>query len=540
MKKSVIFVISSIFAAVSFTACTADDNIVEQTPTFTNNNIEKPVSDAKVTASGIVRVETKKNFTRGNAGELNPEDIIIRQVSESEAKMMLQDGGGKSTFYMYQWVTLNYRCNTADGTQKDLSELVVWPYRNYGFVETNPAAEQLVIGCHSTITSNAQCPSNFSNMSSLGEINMLALFAHAWSQNALVVVPDYEGYGSTASIPHPYCNRELTAEQVVTGVKAGLSYYESNVTKMDPNWSGVAIGYSQGGAVAAGVLRYCQEHNETSLRLKGAVCGDGPYDPLATLKRYIAMDKLYMPVAPTLLLKGAVDTDPDMMALGCKYEDFVTDKFFQTGIFDMIRDKQATTDDIQAALLNHSFEYGDEGGFTMRAQSNDGFLPYTKSNATDSKGKKRTFELENGKGYNYCTVDQCLKPEVIEYFRNGTISGDVPEAKLKALEKAMAKNALTAGGFTPGNGFTFFHSIGDEVVPYCNFESVRNTWGVNSITALSYQSETTLHVATGTAFFLDYCGNLVNEILKGEWAPREETVGGHFWKDGSKKLGVRV
>jgi pimeloyl-ACP methyl ester carboxylesterase len=540
MKKSVIIVISSIFAAVSFTACTADDNIVEQTPTFTNNNIENPVSDAKVTASGIVRAETKKNFTRGNAGELNPEDIIIRQVSESEAKMMLQNGGGKSTFYMYQWVTLNYRCNTADGTQKDLSELVVWPYRNYGFVETNPAAEQLVIGCHSTITSNAQCPSNFSNMSSLGEINMLALFAHAWSQNALVVVPDYEGYGSTASIPHPYCNRELTAEQVVTGVKAGLSYYESNVTKMDPNWSGVAIGYSQGGAVAAGVLRYCQEHNETSLRLKGAVCGDGPYDPLATLKRYIAMDKLYMPVAPTLLLKGAVDTDPDMMALGCKYEDFVTDKFFQTGIFDMIRDKQATTDDIQAALLNHSFEYGDEGGFTMRAQSNDGFLPYTKSNATDSKGKKRTFELENGKGYNYCTVDQCLKPEVIEYFRNGTISGDVPEAKLKALEKAMAKNALTAGGFTPGNGFTFFHSIGDEVVPYCNFESVRNTWGVNSITALSYQSETTLHVATGTAFFLDYCGNLVNEILKGEWAPREETVGGHFWKDGSKKLGVRV
>ena len=528
IKKSVIFVISSIFAAVSFTACTADDNIVEQAPTFINNN-EHPVSDVKVTASGIVSVEAKKSFARGNNGELKPADFNIRQLSASEAEMMLQADGGKSTFYMYQWVTLNYRCNTADGSQKDLSELVVWPYRNYGFWESTPAAEQLVIGCHSTITSNEQCPSNFSNMSSLGEINMLALFANTWSQNALVVVPDYEGYGSTASIPHPYCNRELTAEQVVTGAKAGLKYYEENVTKMDPKWSGVAIGYSQGGAVAAGVLRYCQEHNETSLRLKGAVCGDGPYDPLATLKRYIAMDKLYMPVAPSLLLKGAVDTDPDMIALDCKYEDFVTDKFFQTGIFDMIRDKKMTTDDIQAALLKHSFEYGDEGGFTMRAQSNDGFLPYTKSNATDSKGKKRSFELENGKGYNYCTVDQCLKPEVIEYFRNGTISGDVPEAKLKALEKAMAKNALTAGGFTPAKGFTFFHSIGDEVVPYCNFESVRNTWGVNSIIALSYQSETTLHVATGTAFFLKYCGSLVDEILNDKWSPREETVGDHFW-----------
>ena len=90
-------------------------------------------------------------------------------------------------------------------------------------------------------------------------------------------------------------------------------------------------------------------------------------------------------------------------------------------------------------------------------------------------------------------------------------------------------NALTAGKYKPGNGFTFFHSIGDEVVPYCNFESVRNTWGVNNIVALSYQSKTTLHVATGTSFFLFYCGDLVDEILKGKWAPREDTVGGEIW-----------
>ena len=92
IKKSVIIVISSIFAAVSFTACTADDEIVEQTPTFTNNNREYPVSDVKVMASGIVRVESKRNFTRGNVGELKPEDFNITQVSESEAKMMLQNG----------------------------------------------------------------------------------------------------------------------------------------------------------------------------------------------------------------------------------------------------------------------------------------------------------------------------------------------------------------------------------------------------------------------------------------------------------------
>ena len=522
IKKSMLFIIGSIFAAVSFTACTANEDNIVQTSVLPDSDY--PVSNVRVMASGYMKTEVN-HLAQAHDSEPRLEDYRFQQLSEEEANSMLLKGEGtEGTGIIYRWITLNYRCITADGTEKELSELVVWPHR---FIDISP--DQLVIGCHSTITSDAQCPSNFSNLPTLGEINMLALFSSSLSQNALVIVPDYEGYGSTSDYPHPYCNRELTAEQVVTGAKAALSYFEQNVKKMDDGWSGVAIGYSQGGAVAAGVMRYCQEHNETSLRLKGTVCGDGPYDPLATLKRYIDMDKFYMPVAPAMLLKGAVDTDPDMMALNCSYQDFVTDKFYQTGIFDMIQNKQMTTDNIQAALLDHSFNHGDDGGFVMRAQSNDGFLPYTQSNLYDGNGKKRSFELENGKGYNYCTADQCLKPEVIAYFRDGIISGDVPEAKLKALEHALAKNALTDGNYTPGSGFTFFHSIGDEVVPYCNFESVRNTWGINSIVALTYQSNTTLHVATGTSFFLSYCGSLVDEILKDKWAPREETVGGGLW-----------
>lgn len=527
IKHSALFIIGSIFAAISFTACTADDAINEQVQTPTNSDF--PVSNVRVVESGYVSINADaKALTRGDVNDFKPQDLKIKHLTEAEAeaKIKLQgEAGDDGTGIIYKWITLNYLCKTVDGTQKELSELIVWPHKLWWDITPS----QLVIGCHSTITSNEQRPTNFSNMSSAGEINMLALFSSALSQNALVIVPDYEGYGSTANYPHPYCNRDLTAEQVVTGVKAGLSYFEKNVTAMKDSWSSVAIGYSQGGAVAAGVLRYCQEHNETSLRLKGAVCGDGPYDPLATLKRYIEMDKLYMPVAPSLLLKGAVDTDPDMIALDCKCEDFVTEEFFNTGIFQMIADKQMNTDEIQAALLEHSLLYGDDGGFVMRALSNDGFLPYTESNLKDASGKKRSFELENGKGYNYCTVDQCLKPGVIAYFRDGTITGELPEAKLKALENAMAKNQLTAGNYTPGKGFTFFHSVGDEIVPFCNFESVRNNWGIGDIVALSYQSNTTLHLATGIAFYLYYCGDLVDEILDDKWAPREETVGHGLW-----------
>ena len=523
IKTSVLLTIGSIFAAISFSACSDDFDSTEQASIPSSSSY--PVSDVHVMASGYVRtISNTKALGHSNINELKPEDFIITPVSEAEVKGLNtgEAGDDGSVIGVYKWVTLLYRCKTADGTLKDLSELIVWPYGV--FKEATPS--QLVIGCHSTITSDEQRPTNFSNMSSLGEINMLALFSSALSQKALVIVPDYEGYGSTADIPHPYCNRELTAEQVVTGVKAGLSWFEDQVTKMDDNWSAVSIGYSQGGAVSAGVLRYCQEHGESSLRLKGAVCGDGPYDPLATLKRYIAMDQLFMPVAPAMLLKGAVDTDKDMQAAGCTYQDFVTDKFYQTGIFDMIKNKQKTTDDIQAALLDHSLMFGDDGGFVMKAMTSEGFFPYTQKNLVDScSGKKRDFKLENGRGFNYCTVDQCLKPGVIAYFRDGTITSEVPEAKLKALENSLAKNALTADHFMPGKGFTFFHSTGDEVVPYCNLESVRNTWGVDDIKLLSFESYFQLHVATGTLFFTWYCGSLVDEILNDKWTPSEQVVG---------------
>ena len=512
-----------IFAAVGFTACSDDDVLKD----IKSNSISAnaPVQDVQVMQTGYMSAEMSSTaLTRAAQGaELTPEDIKVTQLTEQQVNAfdMNKDGkGGKSSFFMYKWATLRYKCNTADGTQKNLSELVVWPYR---FGDRTPS--QLIIGCHSTITSDAERPTNFSEHSSASEMNMLALFANGLSQNALVVVPDYEGYGSTASYAHPYCNRELTAEQVVTGTKAALSWFESKVVKMSDSWSAVAIGYSQGGAVAAGVMRYCQQHGESSLRLKGAVCGDGPYDPLATLKRYIATDKLYMPVAPALLLKGMVDTDRDMKLLGCTYQDFVTDNFFQTGIFDMIQSKQKSTDDIQDAMLKHSYLYGDKGGFTMMAMTSDGFKPYTPANSKKSNGRTYSYKLANGKGYNYCTVDQCFKPGVIAYFRDGVVTGDVPEAKLKALENALAKNRLTEGDFVPNRNFTFFHSVGDEVVPFCNYESVRSAWGSNIIKGVAYQSNTTLHVGTGETFFTTYCGSLVGEIFNDKWSACETTAG---------------
>ncbi len=448
-------------------------------------------------------------------GEVNFANSMTRSAN------IVEKGGVSKLFYQYKWATLRYEARTADGTKKMLSELLIWPTSAEG--DFHP--KTYIVGCHSTITSDAERPTNLKNQGYDYEANMFALFSNKLSQKALVVVPDYEGYGITSHLPHPYCNRELTAEQVVEGATQALEWFEANQQTMDPNWQSVAVGYSQGGAVAAGFYRYCLEHNRRDLRMKGAVCGDGPYAPLATLKQYIQDNKLYMPVAPTLLLKGAVDTNPEMKRLGCTYQDFVNEKFYETGIFQWLDGKQLSTTDIQKRLLQHSFEHGDEGGFTMMCATGSEFMPYTKSNAKDVRGKARRFNTANGKGMNFCATTEVLKPAVIEYFQTGKVTGDVPAAKLKALEQALAENDLTYGCFRPSAGFTFFHSTRDEVVPYCNYQEVSRTWGTNSIQGQIYNSGTCLHVNSGTVFFLKRCGAPVDDILKDKWQSGEKNIG---------------
>lgn len=440
--------------------------------------------------------------------------------------------GGTGYAQNAKWVTIRYKSTSVDGSTKDLSELIVYPYNR---IRKNPNPKNLIIGCHCTITSNAERPSNFSNLSFKTDVSMLALKFAATDRNCLVVIPDYEGYGSTHGDPHPYCNRDVTAKQVVDGAKAAVAWYEENEKKMADGWSAIPVGYSQGGAVAAGTLRYFINYDGQDLRMYGAVCGDGPYDPLATLKTYIERDRLYMPVAPALLLKGAVDTNKGLKALGCTYKDFVTDDFYNTGIFDWLQKKNMTTDDIQTELLKISKAY--KGGFKMYcwSKTDDMFMLYDPENA-----EGRNWDLSNGNAMSYCTVDQCFKPGVIAFFKDGSIKGDVPENKLKALEQALKENSLHYGNYVPDIGayssggterYTLFHSTGDEVVPFSNMESVKNKWGADKLKAISYDAGTYLHVGTGAAFYVSYVGPLVDELLADhdKWATGEYKITGRFY-----------
>ena len=498
------------------------------------------LNDVEVTDSGVIStLDLLQDVIDDHSMLEDRDDSLYTEwgasqyaIIDSQNKARTRDGdgwdgsGGTGYAQKAKWVTIRYKSKSVDGSTKDFSELIVFPYERFTL---NPHPSHLIIGCHCTITSNKERPTNFSKLSFRTDVSMLALnfAASTLLERCLVVIPDYEGYGSTHADPHPYCNRDVTAKQVVDGAKAAVAWYEKHEKSMAPNWKSVCVGYSQGGAVAAGTLRYyLSTPGENGLKMAGAVCGDGPYDPLATLKTYIERDRLYMPVAPALLLKGAIDTNKGLKSLGCTYKDFVTDDFYNTGIFDWLEKKEFTTDEIQTKLLNHSAFI--PGGFTMMcwSKTDKKFMPHDIHNYAGRK-----WDVSNGNGMSYCTVDQCFKPGVIAYFKDGSILGDVDEKKLKALEQALKENSMYDGNYTPHPGasayaasterFTLFHSTGDEVVPVSNMESVRKVWGTDNFHSVSYEAGTYLHVGTGASFYVRYAVPLVNEILYDKWQTGE-------------------
>lgn len=444
---------------------------------------------------------------------------------------------GKNRLLGYKYVTIRYPSVDATGQKIMLSELVVFPYNS---VWPNPHPDNLVIGCHVTITSNKERPTNYDTNSFTTDVGMLACHASSNSgsveKEALVVIPDYEGYGVTQGNPHPYLYQSLTARQVVDGAEAAVLWYEKTQKSMDDDWKAYSVGYSQGGSVAMAVHKHIQQSQNSTLKSRfiGSVCGDGPYSPLATIKDYISTQKVYMPVAIGLILKGMCDVNPYMKGK-FQMEDFLTPGFMASGIKQWIANKNYTTDDIQDKLRDYSRNSSD---FTVMAQTKEGgYLPYKEANMTyEVNGKKVNREWRDAdKPMScYCEIGEVLRPEVIQYFATGSTTTEYA-TRCMALESALKMNDLTEG-WTPSGAVIMFHSTKDEVVPFANYESaMRGFNGLDNVKGIRYVTATFTHVSTGKSFYAWYESSYAAALLNGGWKKYaneyEETgiPGIHVW-----------
>ena len=167
----------------------------------------------------------------------------------------------------------------------------------------------IVIANHYTMTSDAEVPSNMLSMESI-----FAMKGYA------VIMPDYVGYGLSRHEVHPYLhwrNAAQTAIDLLNRMPSLLDYYGYSY----PN-DVVVTGYSQGAAVALGVVRMLEEQGETTPWIvRKLYAGAGPYDPAATYLYSVERDTMGIPAAIPLIVMGLSDA----YDLGFELEDFFLD-----------------------------------------------------------------------------------------------------------------------------------------------------------------------------------------------------------------------
>lgn len=183
----------------------------------------------------------------------------------------------------------------------------------------------IMIGCHYTITSDIEAPSNMLSMESL-----FAMKGYA------VIMPDYVGYGLSRDKVHPYLHwrsAAKTAVDLLNCMPELLEYYGYSYP-IDV----VVTGYSQGGAVALGVTRMLEELDSMWI-VRKLYAGAGPYDPAGTYLYSMERNEMGIPAAIPLIVMGLSDAyelefeleDFFLEPLLSNYEEWVLSKEYTVG-----------------------------------------------------------------------------------------------------------------------------------------------------------------------------------------------------------------
>lgn len=267
----------------------------------------------------------------------------------------------------------------------------------------------VLMNCHATISNDAYCPT--------GTDPQMSQVSYMTSENAMVVCPDYIGFGKSKETIHPYMCQTLTARNVLDCYKAAINEALSLGIKFADNCYTLNAGYSQGGGVALAFHRYMEkeasEADKALVNLRESLCGAGTYNMLSIVDEYEKMpaEKMTYPSIVPYLLSGYLQTYGESVLHGLKMEDFLTESILKSGIIEKIEAKQTNIDDINAEILAY---YGGKCSF-------------------------------------YDMVSEEYKD------RNSVI--------YRALHKALSMNNLLED-WTPAHPITFYHFTNDEVVPY--------------------------------------------------------------------------
>ncbi len=462
---------------------------------------------------------------RAGAQDIAPSQSLKKVKTENE-----------STIYSFNYPSVNAR-----GEETVLSSaLIAW---TPSFRHDDDSIESVHIFCHVTITDDKERPSASQSLrdrqlltTMIGRNYKLLSKQGDYVSRAIIIAPDYEGYGVTKTSPHPYLSQRLTARQVTDAVTYGMQLYRKAVEEgsqlaMKSDWRTFAYGCSQGGAVALATQRYIEEQGlADELHFKGSICCEGPYDLVATLRYYLEDDGdtsgistdhrkgiCTMPVVYPFIMKGMVDTHPDMKDY--TINDLLSQQLIDTGVIDWLESKNFNTNGIHEMWYHQLQEGLDANGRH--------YTPEQMAELFESPSENMVWgDLKN-----------MMTPEVYNYMNNPANFETVPAEPTnaaQALHRALVDNSLTTG-WTPQHRIQFVHSKGDTAVPYANYLSWRDAQPQGDIYRVDDTFSKADHLDASIMFYMNLClSRNFTDIF--EWLseqPAESGIKGIEWNKGN-------
>jgi hypothetical protein len=108
-----------------------------------------------------------------------------------------------------------------------------------------------------------------------------------------ICMPDYIGFGSAKSVPHPYLNKALFQSTIVNMIKAVKEMDNNNLLPVHLNGDLYLTGYSLGGWASLVAHRKIEESPIDGFHLIGSSCGAGSYNMLE-MKDYLFNNTNYV------------------------------------------------------------------------------------------------------------------------------------------------------------------------------------------------------------------------------------------------------
>lgn len=201
-------------------------------------------------------------------GEYSKEQLVQRITAGDPAfsaiAPFLQNG-----IKVYKLV---YKTKNTDGQEIQASGALIYPVKT--------GASAMISIQHGTIRNDAEAPSYFATSS---EANIAgSLFA---SLGYIIAYPDYIGYGTSNTVPHPYEHRSSLASASLDMIRASKEFVKEQKVGWDDRL--YIAGYSAGGFATMSLQKKIEEETGSEFNLKASSCGAGAYDKTAFMKYLI-------------------------------------------------------------------------------------------------------------------------------------------------------------------------------------------------------------------------------------------------------------